>query len=194
MKPVGLVDKRTGVENWAVVQLRQDDAAKSLFNLVGFQTNLKWGAQKELIHSIPGLENANIVRYGVMHRNTFINSPQVLNATLNTRERENLFFAGQITGVEGYTESIATGLLAGLNMARQLEGKELMKLPQETMLGALCNYISSSELKHFQPMNSNWAVVTPIELPKKERKNKKLKNELLSKRSIEVLKGYLCSI
>lgn len=194
MKPVGLVDKRTGIENWAVVQLRQDDAAKSLFNLVGFQTNLKWGAQKELIHSIPGLENANIVRYGVMHRNTFINSPQVLNATLNTRKRANLFFAGQITGVEGYTESIATGMLAGINMARQLEGKELITLPKETMLGALCNYISSSELKHFQPMNSNWAVVTPIELPKKERKNKKLKNELLSKRSIEVLKGYLCSI
>ncbi len=194
MKPVGLIDKRTRVENWAVVQLRQDNAAKSLFNLVGFQTNLKWGAQKELIHSIPGLENANIVRYGVMHRNTFINSPQVLNATLNTRKRENLFFAGQITGVEGYTESIATGLLAGLNIARQLEGKELIELPQETMLGALCNYISSSELKHFQPMNSNWAVVSPIELPKKERKNKKLKNELLSKRSIEVLRGYLCSI
>lgn len=194
MKPVGLIDKRTGVENWAVVQLRQDNAAKSLFNLVGFQTNLKWGEQKELIHSIPGLENANIVRYGVMHRNTFINSPQVLNATLNTRKRENLFFAGQITGVEGYTESIATGLLAGLNIARQLEGKELIELPQETMLGALCNYISSSELKHFQPMNSNWAVVSPIELPKKERKNKKLKNELLSKRSIEVLRGYLCSI
>lgn len=194
MKPVGLIDKRTGVENWAVVQLRQDNAAKSLFNLVGFQTNLKWGAQKELIHSIPGLENANIVRYGVMHRNTFINSPQVLNATLNTRKRENLFFAGQITGVEGYTESIATGLLAGLNIARQLEGKELIELPQETMLGALCNYISSSELKHFQPMNSNWAVVSPIEIPKKERKNKKLKNELLSKRSIEVLRGYLCSI
>ena len=194
MKPVGLIDKRTGVENWAVVQLRQDNAAKSLFNLVGFQTNLKWGAQKELIHSIPGLENANIVRYGVMHRNTFINSPQVLNATLNTRKRENLFFAGQITGVEGYTESIATGLLAGLNIARQLEGKELIELPQETVLGALCNYISSSELKHFQPMNSNWAVVSPIELPKKERKNKKLKNELLSKRSIEVLRGYLCSI
>lgn len=194
MKPVGLIDKRTGVENWAVVQLRQDNAAKSLFNLVGFQTNLKWGAQKELIHSIPGLENANIVRYGVMHRNTFINSPRVLNATLNTRKRENLFFAGQITGVEGYTESIATGLLAGLNIARQLEDKELIELPQETMLGALCNYISSSELKHFQPMNSNWAVVSPIELPKKERKNKKLKNELLSKRSIEVLRGYLCSI
>ena len=194
MKPVGLIDKRTGVENWAVVQLRQDNAAKSLFNLVGFQTNLKWGAQKELIHSIPGLENANIVRYGVMHRNTFINSPQVLNATLNTRKRENLFFAGQITGVEGYTESIATGLLAGLNIARQLEGKELIELHQETMLGARCNYSSASELKQFQPMNSNWAVVSPIELPKKEKKNKKLKNELLSKRSIEVLRGYLCSI
>lgn len=194
MKPVGLVDKRTNEENWAVVQLRQDDAAKTLFNLVGFQTNLKWGAQKELVHSIPGLENANIVRYGVMHRNTFINSPQVLNATLNTRKRENLFFAGQITGVEGYTESIATGLLAGLNMARFVKGENLITLPQETMLGALCKYISSSELKHFQPMNSNWAIVPPVELPKKERKNKKLKNELLANRSIETLKGFLCSI
>lgn len=193
MKPVGLIDKRTNEENWAVVQLRQDNAAKTLFNLVGFQTNLKWSAQKELVHSIPGLENANIVRYGVMHRNTFINSPQVLNATLNTRQRENLFFAGQITGVEGYTESIATGMLAGINMANLLKEKPLLTLPQETMLGALCKYISSSELKHFQPMNSNWAVVSPIELPKKERKNKKLKNELLAKRSIESLKGILCS-
>ena len=194
MKPVGLIDKRTNEENWAVVQLRQDDAAKTLFNLVGFQTNLKMGAQKELVHSIPGLENANIVRYGVMHRNTFINSPQVLNATLNTRKRENLFFAGQITGVEGYTESIATGLLAGLNMARFVKGENLITLPKETMLGALCKYISSSELKHFQPMNSNWAIVPPVELPKKERKNKKLKNELLANRSIETLKGFLCSI
>lgn len=193
MKPVGLIDKRTNEENWAVVQLRQDNAAKTLFNLVGFQTNLKWSAQKELVHSIPGLENANIVRYGVMHRNTFINSPQVLNATLNTRQRENLFFAGQITGVEGYTESIATGMLAGINMANLLKEKPLLTLPQESMLGALCKYISSSELKHFQPMNSNWAVVSPIELPKKERKNKKLKNELLAKRSIETLKGFLCS-
>lgn len=193
MKPVGLIDKRTNQENWAVVQLRQDNAAKTLFNLVGFQTNLKWSAQKELVHSIPGLENANIVRYGVMHRNTFINSPQVLNATLNTRQRENLFFAGQITGVEGYTESIATGMLAGINMANLLKEKPLLTLPQETMLGALCKYISSDKLKHFQPMNSNWAVVSPIELPKKERKNKKLKNELLAKRSIETLKGILCS-
>ena len=140
MKPVGLIDKRTNKENWAVVQLRQDDAAKSLFNLVGFQTNLKWGAQKELIHSIPGLENANIVRYGVMHRNTFINSPQVLNATLNTRQRENLFFAGQITGVEGYTESIATGMLAGLNMAKLLKNESLDHFFYEVFFLLFINY------------------------------------------------------
>ena len=190
MKPVGLIDKRTNEENYAVVQLRQDNSAKTLFNLVGFQTNLKWGAQKELLHSIPGLEEANIVRYGVMHRNTFINSPQVLNPTLEARSRENLFFAGQLTGTEGYTESIATGMLAGINMARKLEGKELLILPEETILGALTRYISDSEHTQFQPINSNWALVPPIELPKKERKNKKLKNELLAKRSIEKLENF----
>jgi len=194
LKPVGLVDKRTETINHAVVQLRQDDAKKTLFNIVGFQTNLKWSYQKELINSIPGLENANIVRYGVMHRNTFINSPNILNATLNTRKRENLFFAGQITGVEGYTESMATGMLAGINMARYLQNKPLLQLPTTTMLGALCNYISSSELKHFQPMNSNWAIVDYIDLPKNERKNKKLKNEKLSKRAINDLRQLLCSI
>jgi len=185
MKPVGLIDKRTGEENYAVVQLRQDNSAKTLYNLVGFQTNLKWASQKELIHSIPGLENANIVRYGVMHRNTFINSPKVLNATLQTRKRPDLFFAGQITGTEGYTESIATGLLAGINMAKYLKNSPLLTLPKETMLGALCNYISFEGHKHFQPINSNWGIVPPIELPKKERKNKKLKNEMFAKRSIE---------
>ena len=190
MKPVGLIDKRTNKENYAVLQLRQDNSAKTLFNLVGFQTNLKWGAQKELLHSIPGLEEANIVRYGVMHRNTFINSPQVLNPTLEARSRENLFFAGQLTGTEGYTESIATGMLAGINMARKLEGKELLILPEETILGALTKYISDSEHTQFQPINSNWALVPPIELPKKERKNKKLKNELLAKRSIEKLENF----
>ncbi len=198
MKPVGLIDKRTGVENYAVVQLRQDNSAKTLFNLVGFQTNLKWGAQKELLQSIPGLENVSIVRYGVMHRNTFINSSQVLNATLETKKRKGLFFAGQITGTEGYTESIASGLLAGINMARYLNGEELLVLPKETILGALTNYISDEahlikikddKIKHLppQPINSNWGILSPIELPKKERKNKKLKNELLAKRSIEVL-------
>lgn len=189
MKPVGLVDKRTGIENYAVVQLRQDNSAKTLYNLVGFQTNLKWGAQKELLHSIPGLENANIVRYGVMHRNTFINSPKLINATLQTRKRPDLFFAGQITGTEGYTESIASGLLAGINAARYLAGMELLELPKETMLGALTHYISDEEHTKFQPINSNWGLVPPVELPKKERKNKKLKAELISKRSVEVLES-----
>lgn len=195
MKPVGLIDKRTGEENYAVVQLRQDNSAKTLYNLVGFQTNLKWPSQKELIHSIPGLENANIIRYGVMHRNTFINSPKVLNATLQTRKRPDLFFAGQITGTEGYTESIATGMLAGINMARYLQNvgglgnPPYLELPKETMLGALCAYISDPSHEKFQPINSNWGIIAPIDLPKKDRKNKKLKNELLAKRSIEILKS-----
>ena len=169
LKPVGLVDKRTGIENYAVVQLRQDNSAKTLFNLVGFQTNLKWGAQKELLQAIPGLENAKIVRYGVMHRNTFINSPQVLNPTLEARERKGLFFAGQLTGTEGYTESIATGMLAGINMAKRVMDEEPIILPQETVLGALTRYISDTE----------------------HLKNKKLKNELLAKRSIDALMQYL---
>lgn len=191
MKPVGLVDDRTGIENYAVVQLRQDNSAKTLFNLVGFQTNLKWGAQKELLQSIPGLENCNIVRYGVMHRNTFINSPAVLNSTLEARERKGLFFAGQLTGTEGYTESIATGMLAGINMAKRILGEEPVVLPEITILGALTRYISDSEHTQFQPINSNWALVPPIELPKKERKNKKLKNELLAKRALESLENFV---
>ncbi len=191
MKPVGLVDDRTGVENYAVVQLRQDNSAKTLFNLVGFQTNLKWGAQKELLQSIPGLENCNIVRYGVMHRNTFINSPAVLNPTLEARERQGLFFAGQLTGTEGYTESIATGMLAGINMAKRILGKEPVVLPEVTILGALTRYISDPEHTQFQPINSNWALVPPVELPKKERKNKKLKNELLAKRALESLESFV---
>lgn len=194
MKPVGLIDKRTGIENYAVVQLRQDNSAKTLYNLVGFQTNLKWGAQKELLHSIPGLENANIVRYGVMHRNTFINSPKLLNATLQTRKRPTLFFAGQITGTEGYTESIASGLLAGINAARYINGEKLIELPKETILGALTHYISDEEHTKFQPINSNWGLVPPVELPKKERKNKKLKAEIISTRSIETLTKLVNSL
>ena len=187
MKPVGLIDKRTGIENYAVVQLRQDNSAKTLYNLVGFQTNLKWGAQKELLQSIPGLENVNIVRYGVMHRNTFINSPKILNPSLQTRKRADLFFAGQITGTEGYTESIASGLLAGINMARYLTGQDLLVLPKETMLGALTQYITDENHDKFQPINSNWGIVTPVDMPKKERKNKKLKAEYIKNRSIEYL-------
>lgn len=191
MKPVGLIDKRTGEKNYAVVQLRQDNSAKTLYNLVGFQTNLKWGAQKELLQSIPGLEQVNIVRYGVMHRNTFINSPSLLNPTLQTRSRSDLFFAGQITGTEGYTESIASGLLAGINMAKLLNNEPLLELPKETMLGALTYYITDPEHTNFQPINSNWGIVPPVELPKKERKNKKLKGELLSRRAAETLKQFL---
>ncbi len=220
MKPVGLIDKRTGIENYAVVQLRQDNSAKTLFNLVGFQTNLKWGAQKELLQSIPGLEEASIVRYGVMHRNTFINSPQILNPTLETKKRKGLFFAGQITGTEGYSESIATGMLAGMNMARRVtsgltphpnplleEREQLITLPRETMLGSITFYISdSAHLKHIssrdnsvrylplQPINSNWGILPQIELPKKERKNKKLKTELLARRSVDVLKDFVYSM
>ncbi len=191
LKPVGLVDERTGIQNYAVVQLRQDNKSASLYNLVGFQTNLKWGSQKELVQSIPGLENANIVRYGVMHRNTFINSPKVLNATLQSRKNPNVFFAGQITGTEGYTESIASGLLAGINMARYIEGKKLIELPQETVLGALTHYISYEGHTSFQPINSNWGILAEMEMDKKTRKNKKLKNELLANRAIECIKDFV---
>lgn len=190
LKPVGLVDERTGIENYAVVQLRQDNKSASLYNLVGFQTNLKWGSQKELVQSIPGLENANIVRYGVMHRNTFINSPKVLNATLQSRKNPNVFFAGQITGTEGYTESIASGLLAGINMARYVQDKELIELPQETILGALTHYISFEGHTSFQPINSNWGILAEMEMDKKTRKNKKLKNELLANRAINCIKEF----
>jgi len=202
MKPVGLIDKRTGIENYAVVQLRQDNSAKTMFNLVGFQTNLKWGAQKALVHAIPGLENANIVRYGVMHRNTFINASQVLNPTFETKERKGLFFAGQITGTEGYTESIAGGLLAGINMSNRILNRDLFIPPKETMLGALAHYITDkAHLAHIskrdgslrylppQPINSNWAIVAPIEMQKNERKNKKLKAELLSKRALHIMQN-----
>lgn len=187
MKPVGLIDKRTGIENYAVVQLRQDNLSGTMYNLVGFQTNLKWGAQKELLQSIPGLENANILRYGVMHRNTFINSPKFLKPTLNSRTRADLFFAGQITGTEGYTESIASGMLAGINMSRLLNNEELLELPTVTMLGALTHYITDPEQKHFQPVNSNWGIVDELDADRKTKKNKKLKNELLANRSINYL-------
>ena len=189
MKPVGLVDKRTGVENYAVVQLRQDNRSATMYNLVGFQTNLKWGSQKELLQAIPGLENANILRYGVMHRNTFINSPQLLEPSLQCRTRKDLFFAGQLTGTEGYTESIATGMLAGINMARFLKGEALLVLPNITMLGALTHYICDCEQNHFQPINSNWGIVEELNVDRKIKKNKKLKNEMLSNRSLEYLRN-----
>ncbi len=189
LKPVGLIDPRTGTENYAVVQLRQDNKSASLYNLVGFQTNLKWGAQKELIQAIPGLENANIVRFGVMHRNTFINSPKVLIPTLQVKNIPHIFFAGQITGTEGYTESIASGLLAGINISKYILGQELVELSRETVLGALTHYISGDVQSDFQPINSNWGILAPIDADKKIRKNKKLKNELLAKRALDLLQS-----
>ncbi len=194
LKPVGLVDERTGNENYAVVQLRQDNKSASLYNLVGFQTNLKWGSQKELIQAIPGLENANIVRYGVMHRNTFINSPKALNPTLQSRKCPNIFFAGQITGTEGYTESIASGLLAGINMARFIKNEKLLELPQETVLGALTHYITYEGHTSFQPINSNWGILADMEMDRKIRKNKKMKNELLAKRALDAVKNFVPKI
>lgn len=191
LKPIGLIDERTKQENYAVVQLRQDNKNATLYNLVGFQTNLKWGSQKELIHSIPGLENANIIRYGVMHRNTFINSPKTLKSSLQSRKNNNIFFAGQITGTEGYTESIASGLLCGINMSRYINNLELIELPSTTMLGALTHYISFEGHKNFQPINSNWGIIDSIELDKKIRKNKKLKNEMLANRALNTIDSFL---
>ncbi|SDY46541.1 FADH(2)-oxidizing methylenetetrahydrofolate--tRNA-(uracil(54)-C(5))-methyltransferase TrmFO [Thermoactinomyces sp. DSM 45892] len=170
MKPVGLNDPRTGKRPYAVVQLRQDNSAGTLFNLVGFQTHLKWGPQKEVIQLIPGLENAEIVRYGVMHRNTFINSPKVLHSTYQFRNREDLFFAGQMTGVEGYVESAASGLLAGINAARLVQEKELLTPPATTAIGSLAHYITTADSKHFQPMNANFGLFT--ELPERIRSKK----------------------
>lgn len=202
MKPVGLFDKRTRLEQhknyqfYAVVQLRQDDKHAGLYNLVGFQTNLKWGEQKRLINSIPGLENAQIVRYGVMHANTFINSPKILNKTLQSKFNPDLFFAGQITGVEGYSESIATGLFAGINMFRYLSGEKLIELEPKCMLGALLDYITYPQHKTFQPINSNWGIVEKPEGIEKFKKNKEEKSALLSNIALEYIKeirnGYFC--
>lgn len=189
MKPVGLFDKRietTFKKNqfYAVVQLRQDNKMANLYNLVGFQTNLKWGEQKKLIQLIPGLENASIVRYGVMHANTFINSPKILNKFLQTKKYENIFFAGQLTGVEGYCESISTGLMAAINLDRFLNNKPMIELTNETMLGSLIDYITFEEHKKFQPVNSNWGITKEVVGDKKKLKDKKYKNEIRANRAL----------
>ncbi|MDX2136946.1 MAG: methylenetetrahydrofolate--tRNA-(uracil(54)-C(5))-methyltransferase (FADH(2)-oxidizing) TrmFO [Chloroflexota bacterium] len=163
MRPIGLRDPRTGKRPYAVVQLRRDNLIGTLYNIVGFQTNLKWGDQKRVLQMIPGLANGDFVRYGMMHRNTFINSPTLLQPTLQFRTREDLFFAGQITGVEGYMGNVATGLLAGINMARHLAGEPLLTLPRTTMLGALCHYVTHAEAKDFQPMKANFGIIPEIE-------------------------------
>ncbi|WP_251136326.1 FADH(2)-oxidizing methylenetetrahydrofolate--tRNA-(uracil(54)-C(5))-methyltransferase TrmFO [Exiguobacterium sp. s18] len=189
MKPVGLEDPKTGKRPHAVVQLRQDNSAGTLFNLVGFQTHLKWGEQKRIIQLIPGLENAEIVRYGVMHRNTFINSPSLLKPTYQARTRDTLFFAGQMTGVEGYVESAASGLLAGINAAKLIAGEELVVLPRETMLGSMAHYITTTDGKHFQPMNANFGLVPSLEdAPKKMKKQERY--ERYANRALETIQQY----
>jgi methylenetetrahydrofolate--tRNA-(uracil-5-)-methyltransferase len=162
MRPVGLKDPRTGKRPYAVVQLRQDNLVGSLYNLVGFQTNLKYSEQKRVLRLIPGLENAEFMRYGQMHRNTFIASPKLLRPTLQHIQRDDLFFAGQITGVEGYMGNIATGLLAGINAAHWHHEEELITLPLTTMLGALCHYVTHADLKDFQPMKANFGILPPL--------------------------------
>jgi len=163
LRPVGLTDPRTGRRPYAVVQLRQDDAAATLYNLVGFQTNLRWGVQEAVLRLIPGLERATFVRLGQMHRNTFLCSPALLAPTLALRARPDLYFAGQITGIEGYAGNAASGLLAGMNAARALRGEAPTAPPHETMLGALCRYITTAEPKHFQPMKSNFGLLPALE-------------------------------
>ncbi|KAB2862618.1 MULTISPECIES: FADH(2)-oxidizing methylenetetrahydrofolate--tRNA-(uracil(54)-C(5))-methyltransferase TrmFO [Exiguobacterium] len=189
MKPVGLEDPKTGKRPHAVVQLRQDNSAGTLFNLVGFQTHLKWGEQKRILQLIPGLENAEIVRYGVMHRNTFINSPSLLKPTYQARTRDTLFFAGQMTGVEGYVESAASGLLAGINAAKLIAGEDLVVLPRETMLGSMAHYITTTDGKHFQPMNANFGLVPSLEdAPQKMKKQERY--ERYANRALETIQQY----
>ena len=188
MKPMGLTDPRTGHRPWACLQLRQENRAATLFSMVGFQTRMKWGDQKRVFRMIPGLENAEFVRYGVIHRNTYIQSPQVLEDTLQMKAYPNVFFAGQITGVEGYVESAATGILAGRNAARHLQGQPLLTLPDTTMLGALASYVAHYDGKDFQPMNANWGIVPP--LPERVR-DKKEKNTLLAERGLSALDAWM---
>lgn len=188
MKPVGLEDPKTGKRPFAVVQLRQDDAAGTLYNIVGFQTHLKWGPQKEVLQLIPGLENVEIVRYGVMHRNTFINSPTVLEPTYQLKANRNIFFAGQMTGVEGYVESAGSGLLAGINAARLVQGEELVVFPSETALGSMARYITEADSKNFQPMNINFGLFPS--LPERIR-DKKVKAEKLADRALTTIQNFV---
>ena len=190
LKPVGLVDPNTGKEPYAVVQLRQDNAAKTVFNLVGFQTHLKFGEQKRVFSMIPGLENAEFVRYGVMHRNTFLQSPKLLDRYYSDRRNSMVAFAGQMTGVEGYVESTASGYLAAVAMAARLQGREVPDFPKTTAIGALGPYISDSSVEAFQPMNVNFSIIAPLE---KRIRKKAEKNLAIANRSLEVIDGMVAA-
>ncbi|QBP41472.1 FADH(2)-oxidizing methylenetetrahydrofolate--tRNA-(uracil(54)-C(5))-methyltransferase TrmFO [Paenisporosarcina antarctica] len=190
MKPVGLEDPKTGKIPYAVVQLRQDDAAGTLYNIVGFQTHLKWGPQKEVVQLIPGLENVEIVRYGVMHRNTFINSPRVLKPTYQLKNNDQVFFAGQMTGVEGYVESAGSGLLAGINAAKLALGEELLVFPEETALGSMARYITEADPRNFQPMNVNFGLFP--NLPHRY-KTKEKRGQKQSDRALATIRNFMNS-
>ena len=184
LKPVGLIDPKTGKEPYAVVQLRQDNAAKSIYNLVGFQTHLKFGEQKRVFSMIPALKNAEFVRYGVMHQNTFLQSPKLLDKYYADRRNPLVAFAGQMTGVEGYVESAASGFLAAVAMAAKVQGRELPDFPQTTAIGALGLYISDERVEHFQPMNINFSIISPLE---KRIRKKAEKNLAIANRSLEII-------
>ena len=187
LKPVGLRDPRTGHRPWAVVQLRQENREKTLYNLVGFQTNLRFPEQRRVFSMIPALKNAEFVRYGVMHRNTFLNSPQVLQGDFSLRPRPELFFAGQITGVEGYMESASSGILAGLNLVRRIRGQEPLILPETSMMGALSRYVAGYTGKDFQPMGANFGVLPPL---REQIRDKRERYMALSVRALTDLEEY----
>jgi methylenetetrahydrofolate--tRNA-(uracil-5-)-methyltransferase len=192
MRPVGLKDPRSGRRAYAVVQLRQDNQAGSLYNMVGFQTNLTFPEQRRVLRMIPGLENAEFTRFGQMHRNTFIYSPALLWPTLQVKEVMDLFFAGQITGVEGYMGNIATGLLAGINAARMLQSRPLLELPATTMLGALCHYITHASPADFQPMKANFGIMAPLEgVRSSGRGTRRLRADSYVKRSLADLRACI---
>ncbi len=184
MKPVGLIDPRTGRENYAVVQLRRDNADGTIYNIVGFQTHLTWGEQKRVFSMIPALKNAEFVRYGVMHRNTYLNSPRLLDRYYRLKSEPRISFAGQMTGVEGYVESAASGMLVGIETAARVLGLESVDFPQETAIGALGLYISGGSVGDFQPMNINFGIIKPLEYRVKGKRNK---NAEISKRSLEII-------
>lgn len=188
LRPTGLIDPRTGKQPFAVVQLRPENAEMTMFNLVGFQTSLKWGEQKRVFRLIPGLENAEFLRYGYIHRNTYINSPIALKPTYQFKGRDDLFFAGQLTGVEGYIESAASGLIAGINAARLVRGEPLLVFPAETAIGALARYITTADPKHFAPMNVNFGLLPPLE---KKVKPKELRHRLMSIRALKTLEEFI---
>jgi methylenetetrahydrofolate--tRNA-(uracil-5-)-methyltransferase len=187
MKPVGLIDPRTGKQPFAVVQLRQDDASARLYNMVGFQTSLKWKEQERIFRLIPALRKAEFVRFGVMHRNTYLNSPKILKPTLEMRDFPGIFLAGQISGVEGYIESAASGIVAALNVFAKLKGYEEVILPPTTALGSLLLYISNGKVKDFQPMHVNFGLLPPLE----KRMRKRERYEAYAERALSDLKAFL---